>query len=592
MYGAGWLGFCYTCTHMAHRATVNGRRAAANDVGIERGGTVESRYCGHCGSPAAAGQTVCAVCGAALPAGGAGANAAPATPAAAPAAQSAPPSPVAVAAPAAHAAVPPGTRPPGYPAYPQGIQPPGYSLPPSGSAAPAAVTAPPPQYYSGYPGYPGYGWPAYGYQYGYGYGYGYPSAFMYPAFAAYRRPYPSSGDDYAQVVSGIVVGLGAVAVLFGLLAALLVLVEAAGGGLDALPVLDIFGVPLIAGFAGGGIAIYYGIRGLLRKAAPRFTLPNPWLFVGLTALVLVAAVVQWHLDLGSGPGPALAPFPEDLLSGILPALAILAFVGWRLHFPATRRHVWMSLIYGFTLAPLLAILLEVIFSLVVGRISPSSASSLNPRDPSTVIHLLLELSVSAPLIEEGVKPLAAIIIMPRLRTPMAAFMVGLAGGIGFDMFETTFTYIGTGQADWVIVALIRVGAGLLHGLGAGMVALGWYYFINGRGVRLRWLRGFGCLVYAVMQHAIYNGSSVLINLLPDPILKALNQTFSIGQLPLQYNYLPFLALDAIILVILTVVTGGLMRGWRRRSAASPPAGGSPARGEAAATPAVIGGVAQ
>ncbi len=560
---------------------------------------MESRYCGHCGSPVGASQTVCAVCGAALPlpASAVRANAAASAPPVASATAAsveagvpaAPAAPRPTATPAASATVPPGSRSPGSPVYPQGIQPPGYGQPPAAaaSAAPAAYVPSPYPYHAGYPGY---NWPAYGYYYGYGY----PSPFMYPAFAAYRKPYPSQSEDYAQVVSGIVLGMGMVAALFGLLAALVVLLLAVGGALDSLPVLDITAVPLITGLAGGGIAIYYGIRGLLRKPAPRFTLPNPWLFIGLTALVLVAAIIQWHLDLGSGPGPALAAFPEDLLSGILPALAILAFVGWRLRFPATRRHVWMSLIYGVTLAPLLAILLEVIFSLVVGRISPFSTSNLNPRDPSTLIHLLLELSVSAPLIEEGVKPLAAILIMPRLRTPMAAFMVGLAGGIGFDMFETTFTYIGTGQADWIVVALVRVGAGLLHGLGAGMVALGWYYFINGRGVRLRWLRGFGCLVYAVLQHAIFNGSTVLIQLLPDPVLKALNQPFTIGQLPLQYIDMLFLVPDVLILIVLIIMTDGLMRGWRKRSAVSPPSNETATRGDASAgaAPAMIGGAAR
>ncbi|HEX6798131.1 MAG TPA: PrsW family glutamic-type intramembrane protease [Ktedonobacterales bacterium] len=491
------------------------------------------------------------------------------------------PSPASSAA--AVAPVASGTHPPGYPVYAQGIQPPGYSAPAAASVA-AAGYAPSPYY----AGYSGYGWPAYGHYSGYGY----PSPFMYPSFAAYRKLYPSRAEDYAQVVSGFVLGMGVVAILFSVLVALVALVEAVGGTLDSLPVLDIVVVPLIAGLAGGGITIYYGIRGLLRKASPRFTLPNPLLFVGLTVAVLIAAILQWHLDLGSGPGPALASLPEVLLSGILPALAILAFVAWRLHYPATRRHVWMSLIYGCTLAPLLAILLEVIFGQVVGLISPSSTTNINPRDPSTLIHLLLELSVGAPLIEEGVKPLAAIVIMPRLRTPMAAFLVGLAGGIGFDMFETTFTYIGTGQADWVIVALVRVGAGLLHGLGAGMVALGWYYFINGRGVRLRWLRGFGCLVYAVLQHAIFNGSTVLVLLLPDPVVKALEQPFSIGQLPLQYLDLLFLMPDVLILIVLIVVMQGLMRGWRKRMSDSLPVGGIPAPYDASAAPAMIGGLAR
>jgi hypothetical protein len=169
-------------------------------------------------------------------------------------------------------------------------------------------------------------------------------------------------------------------------------------------------------------------------------------------------------------------------------------------------------------------------------------------------------------------------------------MVGLAGGIGFDMFETTFTYIGTGQGDWIVIALVRVGASLLHGLGAGMVALGWYYFINGRGVRRRWLKGVACILYAVLQHGIYNGAAVVVNVLPTDTEKWLNSTIYLGKLPLQVGYIPFFALDALILLMLIFMTGRLLKGWRKRNTGSPlaPAGAT----VASATPAPIGGVAQ
>ena len=77
----------------------------------------------------------------------------------------------------------------------------------------------------------------------------------------------------------------------------------------------------------------------------------------------------------------------------------------------------------------------------------------------------------APLVEEGVKPLGAILVMPRIRSASEAFLLGLAAGIGFDFVET-IGYIGMGEADWISVAIQRVGAGLLHGVGAGMGALG------------------------------------------------------------------------------------------------------------------------
>jgi hypothetical protein len=241
---------------------------------------------------------------------------------------------------------------------------------------------------------------------------------------------------------------------------------------------------------------------------------------------------------------------------------------------------------------LLALIVELVASIVFQIVSPIS-STLNPNDPVLIFHLLIVISVFAPLIEEGVKPLGAILIMPRLRTPVSAFLVGLAGGIGFDMFETTFTYIGQGEADWIQIALLRVGAGLLHGLGAGMVALGWYFFVNGKGVRLRWWKGAGCIAYAVLQHGIFNGSALLIGVLPDPIEKWLQQPLYLGQMPLTVSDLPLLGLDVVILGVLIFVTGRLIRSWRAdasRPAATPaPAEGSPA---SPSEPVEVGGAAR
>ncbi|HZC76600.1 MAG TPA: PrsW family glutamic-type intramembrane protease, partial [Ktedonobacterales bacterium] len=138
----------------------------------------------------------------------------------------------------------------------------------------------------------------------------------------------------------------------------------------------------------------------------------------------------------------------------------------------------------------------------------------------------------------------------------------------FDIFETV-GYIGSGEADWIGVAIERIGAGLLHGVGAGMATLGWYYLINGKGVPHRWLRGFGGIFYAVLQHAIFNGSN-LLGLLPGPVGSWLQQPIFIGKLPLDGGALLFFIYYALIFALLVYVTG--------RLAHSPPAEpASPAR---------------
>ncbi|MGH2514934.1 MAG: PrsW family glutamic-type intramembrane protease, partial [Ktedonobacterales bacterium] len=294
----------------------------------------------------------------------------------------------------------------------------------------------------------------------------------------------------------------------------------------------------------------------------RFSIPSSLLFLALTVLVLAAGVVLWHLE--PAPGATMTLLPLLYLAGILPAFAILAFTARRLGLPSTRRHVWMSLLYGLTLAPLLALILELVALLALGQISGVGSAALGvptntPSNSLLLIVLLLTVSLVAPLVEEGVKPLGAVLLMRRLRTPASAFLLGMAAGVGFDIFET-IGYIGQGQADWITIAIERVGAGLLHGVGAGMAALGWYYLINGKGVPYRWWRGAGCILYAIIQHAIFNGVFV-VTLIPG-LGNWLSQAWYIGRLPFQNaDFLDF-ALYILIFALLYVVTGRLARGSR------------------------------
>src|SRR5205085_9606137 len=132
-----------------------------------------------------------------------------------------------------------------------------------------------------------------------------------------------------------------------------------------------------------------------------------------------------------------------------------------------------------------------------------------PRDPKTLIFMLAPGSVVTPLVEEGFKPLAVVTMIGRIRSASEAFILGMACGIGFDMIETT-AYIGKGYHDWIHVAIERSTAGLLHGFGAGMMALGWYYITHKDALKRNHLQiGLGCMLYAILQHAIWNGSFVL-----------------------------------------------------------------------------------
>lgn len=569
-------------------------------------------FCRHCGADIPEGAQSCAVCGArvdAAPASDATPEASSQPQAVAPGPDSPadalqPLTPTLTTEPAAGAsAAPPAPPPPapapaqygpypgtpgvwappaapGQPAYPQSAAYPAYpsAYPPAPSAYGAGYPAAgqPAAYPGAYPG----AYPQAAYPYGYG-GYGWPG---YPPYAmAQPAPRRAPGETYALVVAWIVTVASGIAIAGGLLVTAIASLSAVTGSGDDLSFLGgIIGFSL-APIVGGGFGLWYGILGIRRKPSPRFNLPAAWIILGLTVLAIGGGVALWQFNYvaARAPGTAFGVLPLATLTGALPALAILAFTTQRLQNPSTRRHVWMSLFYGMTLAPVLAVILELIASFIIVALFHLSAQdaqnvlgSPNTSNPSPqlLIAELLVLSVVAPLAEEGVKPLAALLAIRRLRTPGEAFLVGLAAGVGFDMLET-IGYIGQAQADWVSVSIDRIGAGLLHGVGAGMGALAWYYFVNGKGVPLRWLRGIGCALYAVVQHGVFNALGFATLLLPSGAKDWLNQPLYLGNLPIQNVDVIYLVAYALILGVLVFMTHRLLRaqGMPARTPPAPPA---------------------
>jgi RsiW-degrading membrane proteinase PrsW (M82 family) len=406
-------------------------------------------------------------------------------------------------------------------------------------------------------------------------GYPYPQpywAYPYPVAVVKRRP---PGEVYALVVSWIVFSFGILSIIGGLLLLLLGGFAAANGSGDSLAVLTTFAGFTLGPILGGILAIVYSISRVMKRPSPPPSLPSALTMLALTIISLGAAVVLWHFYIS--PGLAFAILPLALLSGFLPALTILAFGVQRLGQSTTRRHLWLSLFFGATMAPFFAIIFEGIASVFIylglriarHDLSPgiSDVTSTAPQSATDVLFILLIIAVVAPLVEEGLKPLGVVFIIRRLRSPAEAFLLGLAAGVGFDMVET-IGYIGSGQADWVSIAIQRIGAGLLHGVGAAMAALGWYYLINGKGIPRRWLKGFGGLAYAVLQHGIFNASN-LLGLVPGPIGDLMNKTLYLGRLPLDSGMILFLFYYIVILGVLVYMTGRLRRNLNKSPGAAP-----------------------
>lgn len=425
---------------------------------------------------------------------------------------------------------------PGYPSYQ------GYVSPPPGVYAPLA---PPP--YARYDGYPAYG-------------YGYP----------WQPPQPKrDGYLFGVAISSLIcssllllAGLG----LLGLLALLAIAPPTNLSKSEYFAGVMLFIGFTCAGIVGGGFGLYHSSRSaFLRKPSADFALPQFWIFVLLyVAVIGIAYLLQKQ---GLAVAYPVVTAVLILLAGIFPALAVLALADRRLHFPRSSpwptswRRFTLALVSGATLSVGLALLLEFVFQvlLVQGQaVNPllciDRPTAPNCQNPAVYNLILLVVAVIAPVIEEAVKPIAVVVLIGRIRSAAEAFVLGLACGIGFDLIETT-GYISYGYQDWLSIALIRTGSGLLHGFGAAMVALGWYYLT--RPGKHRLLKTSACWLYAVAQHALWNGSWGL-TLLPAPIgpfFDKLNVT--IGAVSLASYEMINIAEAVLILVFFIYMTGRL-----------------------------------
>lgn len=273
------------------------------------------------------------------------------------------------------------------------------------------------------------------------------------------------------------------------------------------------------------------------------------------------------------------------LTGLLPALTVLALGMRCLSFPlwpfgrarntseprtwpTTWRRMTLALLSGATLSITLAFVLELVFLLIlIGSqgISYFQYAQLDTNNSSII--LIVTATVVAPLVEEMVKPLAVVVLIGRVQSKVEAFALGLACGIGFNLVETS-GYISQGYGDWLNTALIRSSTGLLHGFGAAMVALGWYILTH-KEEGLWWKRllvALGCMGYAILQHALWNGTTALI-FLPGP-LGTFFQTWSWSAGPVSLSGTDLVNIAEVVpMLIFFICMAVLLRRRQQRRAA-------------------------
>lgn len=447
------------------------------------------------------------------------------------------------------------------PRAPQGPVP---GLPPGIYQPPPGYGYPPP--YPGGPSHNGYLPPRAGT------GSYYPYPYAYPPYG-WQPPRPKR--DGFRVATGIVtIVCASLAIMGGLasaffLALLIILPNPAAAQSATFSSVMTFISFIVAGVTGGIFCLYHSIRSLMNKPSANIRLP--WFWIPLVIYLLVASA-GYILQVNG-----LAVRYEGLtiflivLAAIFPGLAVASLGARRLRLPTSWRRFTVALVSGATLGIGLALLFELGLTLLaVGTSNGNvlqciSDPSLPGCDQSLLFKFaFLIVAIIGPIVEETVKPLGVAFYIGRIRSAAEAFTLGLAAGVGFALVETA-GYIGSGYQDWLTVALERTGASLLHGFGAGMVALGWYYLIHkrqGKSIVIAFL----CWLYAVFQHFLWNGTAVMI-FLPAPIGTGLQYNVNFGFFSLPVVELLNIAEAILMLVFFIYITGRL----RNQSPTPPPA---------------------
>jgi len=312
---------------------------------------------------------------------------------------------------------------------------------------------------------------------------------------------------------------------------------------------------LICGF----LAVYHGFSAALNRPSQLLRLPLPRFFwlafalvLGLGNVILLFEVAEVYL------------FPPlFLLGAALPTLGVLAWAGRRLGWPITWRQGSLGLVAGSTLSIAVTLILGGILSaviyLLIGPLvflgeafegfSFFGGSSILERiffAPGIAIFLIIT-ALEAPIPEEFAKVLGVLCFgRRRISNERQAFMLGLACGAGFAILENMLyegIYAQYGGWSWGGVTLLRGLGAVLHPLGTGIVALGWFRMREG---------GFGKLLKAYLAavglHTLWNGG-----FLPFVYLTGLDYYAGLGPSLSIYGA----AVEVMLVIFLAAVSSGL-----------------------------------
>lgn len=290
-------------------------------------------------------------------------------------------------------------------------------------------------------------------------------------------------------------------------------------------------LPLIVSIflAVGGLGLplaWHAWQRMRGRARAAWQTPGWWLAASGALIVLMMVCGQLSISLNWLPTLVLAPLQPLIF--IAAAAVVLTFTagGWN---GLSRLRAWGHLISGGWLSVVLSFVAEVLIIALTGLVVLVALAIVAPDQFAEVMQLLRSImeenvaverligwamhpwvivlalfvgSIVVPMIEELLKPIGVILLIGRRPAPMAAFVGGMMGGLGFAVTETLGNLV-TIADPWLVLIMARMGTLVMHSLTAGLVGWGW-----GQMAAKRPWRWVGAYAGAVAIHGLWNGLAV------------------------------------------------------------------------------------